>query len=366
MTTTTFDAQRQRLARLQSLAQREMAQRWQPLVVKFHDFLSALAGAKACKQPGSDDVVLEMVRVLSWPTLLWLYLLFPVRLGRRETERPEAWHEVVLTAILKKSDKAGFLAMRYISLLPVLQKFCIRSLQTAERRERKHHETNILGYEPGRSTAGVTATLGHVLSKAAEWSVGAFMASADAEVPLTALREPVARWESEGIGFSFATDHRKAQKRRRGTSGEATRNEGRVLLVLGVRSVCDGWNNESLESNSWKEKSLTIVAGPYTEYNPGDVVEFVSNNGRRWVWRVAEGMDALGTWLDSRARRPASGTDFAKPTPCFTRRTPCSATPNCRSRVCAVAVLHGAGEWAVPITVRQLKSMVNHAYKLWR
>ena len=82
-----------------------------------------------------------------------------------ETERPEAWHEVVLTAILKKSDKAGFLAMRYISLLPVLQKFCIRSLQTAVRRERKPHETNTLGYEPGRSTAGVTATLGHVLSK---------------------------------------------------------------------------------------------------------------------------------------------------------------------------------------------------------
>ena len=82
-------------------------------------------------------------------------------------------------------------------------------------------------------------------------------------------------------------------------------------------------------------------------------------------WR---GMEALGTWLDSHARRPACGTDFAKPTPCFTRRTPCSATPNCRSRVCAVAVLHGAGEWAytqtmflatssspVPIMVRQLK-----------
>ena len=61
--------------------------------------------------------------------------------------------------------------MRYISLLSVIQKFYIRALQSAVRRERKPHETNILGYEPGRSTAGVTATLRQVLSKAAEWGV---------------------------------------------------------------------------------------------------------------------------------------------------------------------------------------------------
>ena len=33
------------------------------------------------KQPGSDGVVVEMVRALSWSTLLWLCLLFLVRLG---------------------------------------------------------------------------------------------------------------------------------------------------------------------------------------------------------------------------------------------------------------------------------------------
>ena len=49
-----------------------------------------------------------------------------------------------------------------------------------------------------------------------------------------------------------------------------------------------------------KEKSLTIVAGPSTEYKPGDVVEIVSNSGRRWVWR------ALGTWLDNRGCSEAS------------------------------------------------------------
>ena len=81
------------------------------------------------------------------------------------------WREVVLTAIPKKSGKVFFRSMRYISLLPVIQKFYIRASQSVVRRERKPHETNILGFQPGRSTAG----------EAAEWSVGAFVASADVE-----------------------------------------------------------------------------------------------------------------------------------------------------------------------------------------
>ena len=64
------------------------------------------------KQHGSDGAVVEMVRALSWSTLLWLYLLFLVRMGGWETERPDAWREVVLTAIPKKSDKVGFRSMR--------------------------------------------------------------------------------------------------------------------------------------------------------------------------------------------------------------------------------------------------------------
>ena len=78
------DVQRHCLIHLQLLAQREIAAGWQSLVVKFHDFLKL----------GSDDV--------------------------------------------------GFRSMRYISLLPVIQKFHIRALQTAIRHERKPHETNIL------------------------------------------------------------------------------------------------------------------------------------------------------------------------------------------------------------------------------
>ena len=87
----------------------------------------------------------------------------------------------MLVAIPKKTDKVGFRAMRYISLLPVLQKLYVRALQAAVRRERRPHESNILGFEPGRSTAGVTGTLRQVLSKGAEWRVGAYVASADVE-----------------------------------------------------------------------------------------------------------------------------------------------------------------------------------------
>ena len=88
------DIQLQRLVRLQHLAQREIEAGWQPPALKFHDFLNALASAKMCKQPESDGVVVEMVRALSWSTLLWLYLLFLVRLDDWETESTLC-HEVL-------------------------------------------------------------------------------------------------------------------------------------------------------------------------------------------------------------------------------------------------------------------------------
>ena len=127
--------------------------------------------------------------------------------------------------------------------------------------------------------------------------------------------------ESEGIGFRHATDHRKAQKRRDGSSGEAVKNEGRVLHHLCwaddlyamagtmdhlTRILEDMTNAIERLGMRWKEKSLTIVAGPFTEYKPGDVVEIISISGRRWVWRVVEGMEALGTWWDNRGCSKAS------------------------------------------------------------
>ena len=43
----------------------------------------------------------------------------------------------------------------------------------------------------------------------------------------------------------------------------------------------------------WKGKSLTIVAGVYTGYKPGDTLEIFSGWSRRCVWTVAEGVGAL-------------------------------------------------------------------------
>ena len=86
----------------------------------FNNWPNALASAKNCKQPGSDGVVAEMVRALSCTTQLWLYFLFLVRLGGWETEKLEAWNDVILTAIPKKTDKVGLQSMRYIILLLVL------------------------------------------------------------------------------------------------------------------------------------------------------------------------------------------------------------------------------------------------------
>ena len=102
-----YDTQLQRLIRLQRLAQREMSRGWLPPAVKFQDFLYAMAGAKANKQLGCDGVFVQMIRTLSWPTLLWIFLLFLARLGGWQEERPEAWREIMLVAIPKKTDKGG-------------------------------------------------------------------------------------------------------------------------------------------------------------------------------------------------------------------------------------------------------------------
>ena len=75
----------------------------------------------------------------------------------------------MLVAIPTKSDKVGFRAMRYISLLPVLQNSCVRALQVAVRRERRDSmRQTSCGFELERFTANVTGTLRQVLSKAAE------------------------------------------------------------------------------------------------------------------------------------------------------------------------------------------------------
>ena len=113
-----------------------------------------------------------------------------------------------------------------------------------------------------------------------------------------ALRETAGRWETEGVGFMFARDYRKAKKRRRGSSGDAVKDEGEVLhrscwaddlyAMAGTmnhltRILEDKTNAIERLGMRWKEKSLTTVAGPFTEYKPGDTVEIISNGGVRWI-----------------------------------------------------------------------------------
>ena len=110
----------------------------------------------------------------------------------------------------------------------------------------------------------------------------------------------------------LAKDYRKAQKRRQGSSGDAVKDEGWVLhhlcwaddlyAVAGTmnhltRILEDMTNAIERLDMRWKKKSFTIVVGPFKVYKPGDVVEIINNKGKRWVWRVVEGMGALGTWL---------------------------------------------------------------------
>ena len=102
----------------------------------------------------------------------------------------------------------------------------------------------------------------------------------------------------------------QSPKNRRGSSGDVVKEEGQMphylcwaddLYAMAgtmnhlTRILEDMTNAIERLGMRWKEKSLTIVAGPFTEYKPGDVVEIISNNGIRWIWRVVEGMEALGT-----------------------------------------------------------------------
>ena len=326
-----------RLGRLQHLAQREIEAGWQPPAVTFHDFLNALASAKMGKQPGSDGVVVEMVRALSWSTLLWLYLLFLVRLGGWETERPDAWREVVLTALPKNSDKVGFRSMRYISLLPVIQKFYIRALQSAVRRERKPHETNILGYEPGRSNAGVTATLRQVLSKAAEWCVGAYVASADVEGAFDGIKhddvekallqkgvhpESVCSLLRESsdlkvrinlLGAPMSPAFLYARGARQGSvEGPDMCNQ---VLDNALREPAGRWETERVGLSTNLAMLLRLSAS----------VAYVGF-GEWWkAWSHWE-----RGWTIVAVQRPACGAGSPKRTPCFKRRRLCSVIPNCQ------------------------------------
>ena len=92
---------------------------------------------------------------------------------------------------------------------------------------------------------------------------------------------PAARLEAEGIGFRLETDFRRPQKKRRGSSGSVMDcGGGRVLhhfcwvddpdamagtvdhLTCIKKDMRDSVERLGMQ---YKEKSLAIVAGPYTD-----------------------------------------------------------------------------------------------------
>ena len=145
----------------------------------------------------------------------------------------------------------------------------------------------------------------------------------------------------------LARDYRKAQKRRRGSSGDAVKEEGQVLLLLCwaddlhamagtmnhlTRILEDMTNAIERLGMRWKEKSLTIVAGPFTEYKPGDTVEIISNGGAYagfGVWWKAWRHWERG-WKMGDVQKPVCGTGSPKANCMFYAKRLCSVIPNCR------------------------------------
>ena len=187
-----------------------------------------------------------------------------------------------------------------------------------------------------------------------------------------ALRKPAAQWESEKIGFKLATDYCRSRKRRRRAlpAEDMSGTEGPVLHHLCwaddlyamagsmehlIRILTDMTNAIEELDMRWKEKSLKIVAGPYTEYRPGHTIEIMSKRDKKYTWHVTEGMEALGTWLDSRGcsetsmwHRISKGNSlfYAKKALFCDPKIPVCKRISAFYSTCVPTVLHGAGEWA--------------------
>ena len=71
-----------------------------------------------------------------------------------------------------------------------------------------------------------------------------------------ALRELAGRWETEGVGVMLARYFRKAQKKRRGSSGDSVKEEGRVLHHL--------WWADDLYAMAGTMNHLTRILGDMT------------------------------------------------------------------------------------------------------
>ena len=158
----------------------------------------------------------------------------------------------------------------------------------------------------------------------------------------------VSRWESEGIGFMRAKDNRKPQKRRRGSSGEDVKDEGRVLHHLcwadDLYAMAGTMNHLTPYSGRHDQRCCTFGHEMEREVLPLLLDRSRSTNLEMLLRSSATVVDAgpgewwrawrhwARGWTIEVARRPVCGTESPKPTPRSTRRKLCSAIPNCRSK----------------------------------
>ena len=176
----------------------------------------------------------------------------------------------------------------------------------------------------------------------------------------------------------LARDYCKAKKRRRGSSGDAVKDEVRCSIIHAgaddlyamagtmnhlTRILEDMTNAIERLGMRWKEKSLTIVAGPFTEYKPGDTVEIISNGGVRWILACGGRYGGTGMWLDNRGCSEASmwhriskanSMFYAKKALFCDPKLPVKKRIEAFYSTCVPAALHGAGEWAYTQSMFQL------------
>ena len=169
----------------------------------------------------------------------------------------------------------------------------------------------------------------------------------------------------------FDSGYRRSQKKRRCCNGSAVEcSGGRVLHHLCwaddlyamagtmehvIRILQDMTNAIERLVMKWKEKSLAVVAGPSAEYKTGDKIVITSSKGRRWEWRVVEGLEAVGSWLDvlgcfeaSLRHRLAKANSlfYGKKLLICDPKIPTKRRIHAFYSTCVAAALHGAGEWA--------------------
>eukprot|EP00973_Karenia_brevis_P005978 813444-Karenia_brevis.AAC.1 len=128
------DVQQRRIVECKSIADAHVYDGGGQVQVWFIDFLTALARSKTNKQGGVDGLVVEHIKELPHPALLWLFFLFVRRLTGFENSDPDGWRFVELVGKAKKAGAIGFDDFRFLAMSAVLEKLYLRFVIETQRR----------------------------------------------------------------------------------------------------------------------------------------------------------------------------------------------------------------------------------------